>query len=135
MKALTTKRINHVAEAHRYLDNAKDILREKAQKEDGFYQDEKYVKMAGNTAYSGILVALDGLFGIKKKGRKSVDWYQEELGKVDKKILTSFNAAYKNLHLAMGYDGNPTVDVSNAGLKQAESIISWVETKQEEVAN
>ena len=125
--------MNHVAEAHRYLNNAKEILREKAQKEDGYYKDKKYVKMAGNTAYNGVLEALDGLLGIKKKGRKSVDWYQEELGKIDKKILNTFNLAYDNLHLAMGYDGNLTAEVCNAGLKQAESIISWVETKQEEV--
>ena len=62
--------MKHIIEAHRYLENAKEILRDKAQKEDGLYKDEKYVKMAGNTAYSGLLVALDGLFGIKKKGRK-----------------------------------------------------------------
>jgi len=43
--------MKHITEAHRYLDNAKEILSTKAQKEDGFYQDRKYVKMAGNTAY------------------------------------------------------------------------------------
>ena len=127
--------MKHIIEAHRYLENAKEILRDKAQKEDGLYKDEKYVKMAGNTAYSGLLVALDGLFGVKKKGRKNVDWYQEELGKVDKKVLNTFNAAYNNLHLAMGYDGNLTVEVCNAGLKQAEQIVKWVETKQELVSN
>jgi hypothetical protein len=81
------------------------------------------------------LIALDGLFGIKKKGRKSVDWYQEELGKVDKKVLNTLNAAYNNLHLAMGYDGNLTVEVCNKGLKQAEQIVNWVEAKQELVSN
>ncbi len=127
--------MKNIPEAHRYIDNAKEILRDKAQKEEGLYKDGKYVKMAGNTAYSGILVALDGLFGAKKKGRKSVDWYQDELAKVDRKILSYFNAAYINLHLSMGYDGNPTVDVSTAGLSQAEKIINWVETKQELVNN
>ena len=90
--------MKHIVEAHRYLENAKEILREKAQKEDKYYKDAKYVKMAGNTAYNGLLVALDGLFGIKKKGRKSVDWYQEELGKIDRKILNAFNSAYEVLH-------------------------------------
>ncbi len=123
--------MKHIEEAHRHIDNAKEILRDKAHKENGLYKDEKYVKMAGNTAYSGVLVALDGMFGLKKKGRKSVEWYQEELAKSDKKILDYFNAAYKNLHLAMGYDGNPTVDVCSAGLKQAEKIIQWIENKQE----
>ena len=122
--------MKHIEEAHRYLDNAKELLSTKAQKEDGFYHDKKYVKMAGNTAYSGILEALDGYFGLKRKGRKSVEWYQEELGKVDRKMLLNFRVAYDTLHLAMGYDGNLSVKVSNAGLEQAETIINWVEMKQ-----
>ena len=127
--------MKHITEAHRYLDNAKEILRDRAQKEDKYYKDAKYVKMAGNTAYNGLLVALDGLFGIKKKGRKSVDWYQAELGKVDKKILTSFNIAYEALHLVMGYDGVLSVKIAAVGLEEAETIINWVETKQEMVSN
>ena len=123
--------MKHIEEAHRYIDNAKQILREKAHKEDGYYKDKKYVKLAGHAAYSGILVALDGYFGIKKKGRKSVDWYQNELAKVDKKVLNAFNSAYEVLHLSMGYDGMPSVKVSKAGLEEAETIIDWVETKQE----
>ena len=127
--------MKHITEAHRYLDNAKEILRDKAEKEDKYYKDAKYVKMAGNTAYNGLLVALDGLFGIKKKGRKSVDWYQKELGKVDKKILTSFNIAYEALHLVMGYDGVLSAKIAAVGLEEAEAIINWVETKQELVSN
>ena len=127
--------MNHITEAHRYLDNAKEILRAKAQKEDGYYKDKKYVKLAGHAAYSGILVALDGYFGIKKKGRKNVDWYQNELAKVDKKVLNAFNTAYEVLHLSMGYDGIPSVKVSIAGFEEAEKIIHWVETKQELVSN
>ena len=127
--------MKHIEEAHRYIDNAKQILNEKAHKEDGYYQDKKYVKMAGHTAYTGVLEALDGLFGIKKKGRKNVDWYQEELGKVDKKILNSFNVAYDALHLSMGYDGTKSAEIANIGLKEAEKIINWVETKQELVSN
>lgn len=77
--------------------------------------------------------ALDGLFGLKKQGRKSVEWYQEELGKIDRKLLNTFNSAYDNLHLAMGYDGNLNFKVCNAGLEDAETIINWVEMKQEMV--
>ena len=123
--------MNNIVEAHRYLNNAKDILKEKALKEDGMYKDRKYVKMAGHTAYSGVLVALDGLLGIKKKGRKSVLWYQEELSKLDKKVLNTFNIVYDTLHLSMAYDGNLSVVIANEGLSQAEKIINWVETKQE----
>ena len=123
--------MKHIEEAHRYIDNAKQILKEKGHKEEGCYQDKKYVKMAGNTAYSGVLEALDGYFGIKKKGRKNVEWYQEELGKMDRKMLNTFNSAYNMLHLLMGYDGELDSKVCMAGLEKAEQIIHWVETKQE----
>jgi len=118
-----------VQEAKRYLDNAREILREKARKEDGYYQDSKYVKMAGHTAYAGILVALDGLLGKKSKGRKDVEWYKQQLAKLDKKLLNSFVGAYDTLHLSMSYDGNPLASVANAGLQEAEHIINWVENR------
>lgn len=118
-----------IHEARRYLSNAKEIFREKALKEDGFYKDRKYVKMAGHTAYSGVLIALDAVFGDKKKGRKSVDWYKEELSGLDKKMLSTFIVAYDTLHLAMSYDGNLSAAVSREGLDLAERIINWAEQK------
>ena len=127
--------MKHIVEAHRYIENAKEILRENAQKEDGYYKDKKYVKMAGHTAYTGVLVALDGYFGLKKKGRKSVEWYKEELGKVDRKIAFAFSTAYSLLHLEMGYDGTPSAKVALLGFEEAETILNWVETKQELVSN
>ena len=123
------KNIGTIEEARRYLTNAKQILREKAIKEDELYKDKKYVKMAGHTAYIGVLEALDVVFGDKKKGRKSVDWYREELSAVDKKMLAFFIEAYNTLHLAMSYDGNRLVSVSNGGLDVAEKIINWAEQK------
>jgi hypothetical protein len=123
------KPTNSIVEAIRYIENAKDILREKAKKEDGYYQDRKYVKVAGHTAYVGMLVALDDLLGKKGKGRKDVDWYKDHLAKLDKKALNKFNAAYDTLHLAMGYDGNPSAKVAAAGLEDALSVINWVENR------
>lgn len=116
-------------EAMRYIDNAKDLLSQKAGKEDGYYQDKKYVKMAGHTAYSGILVALDELLGTKKKGRKSVDWYKTELTKLDKKVTSAFTNAYDILHLSLGYDGATNVKLAKLGFEEAESIINWVESR------
>src|SRR5689334_2512593 len=98
--------MKNIEEARRYLDNAKEILREKARKENGFYTDRKYVRMAGNTAYNGILVALDGILEEKTKGRKDLNWYKARLAKLDKGMLNSFVSAYDTLHLALGYDGN-----------------------------
>jgi len=106
--------MNHILQSRRYIDNAKEILRDKANKLDGYYQDAKYVKMAGNTAYNGILVALDSFLGVKKKGRKSIDWYKEEIGVIDKKILSTLKSAYDILHLLMGYDGTLSVEVANS---------------------
>lgn len=82
--------MNSIIEANRNIENAKTILTEKAQKENGYYQDKKYIKLAGHAAYSGVLVALDTLFMSKKKGRKSVEWYKEEIAKIDKKVFELF---------------------------------------------
>jgi len=43
-------------EALRYIENAKQILREKAGKNGEFYSDPKFVKKACQTAYRGLLV-------------------------------------------------------------------------------
>jgi hypothetical protein len=118
-----------VREAKRYLDNAKEILREKAGKEGNFYQDAKYVKMAGHTAYSGVLFALDRHFGKKTKGRKDVDWYKQNLSKQDRKMLNSFVVVYELFHLVMAYDGVGHTDVIKVGFNEAERIIDWVETR------
>ena len=79
----TLMKLKLTEEARRYIDSAREILRDKARKEDGYYQDAKYVKMAGNTACSGILVALDHLLLSKKRGRKDVKWYKEQLATMD----------------------------------------------------
>ena len=67
-----------VEEARRYISNAKDILKKKAKKEDGYYQDKKYIRMAGNTAYNGVLEALDALITEKLKGRKTCKFQQDK---------------------------------------------------------
>lgn len=121
--------MNKIIEAKRYMDNAREILREKALKEDGYYQDSKYVKMAGHTAYTGILVALDGFLGKKGKGRKDVDWYKEHLSKLDKKILNAFLTAYQVLHLDMAYDGAKSAKLAATGFEEADKIISWLESR------
>ena len=121
--------MDSIVEAKRYLDNAKEILREKALKDDGYYQDSKYVKMAGHTAYTGILLALDVYLGKKGKGRKDVDWYKEHLSKIDKKVLNAFLTAYQVLHLDMAYDGAKSAKLAATGLEEAENIINWLETR------
>jgi hypothetical protein len=118
-----------IEEARRYLANAKQILSEKARKEDGYFQDPKYVKMAGHTAYTGILLVLDEIFGKKARGRKDVDWYKQHLSQADKKMLNSFMTAYQVLHLDMAYDGAKSAALAKLGLEEAEKLIHWVERK------
>jgi len=128
--------MKYIVEAYRYLDNAKDILSTKAKKEDGYYMNKKYIKKAGNIACLGMLLALDGYFGVKKKCKKGVDWYEGEIEKVDKKMLNAFKSAYQLLHLSMGYDGTRSVKICKIALDEAVKIIHWVETetKQKVVA-
>ncbi|MFD2574658.1 DUF5618 family protein, partial [Spirosoma soli] len=65
----------------------------------------------------------------KNKGRKDVEWYKQQLAKLDKKLLNSFVGVYDTLHLSMSYDGNPLASVASAGLQEAEQIINWVENR------
>lgn len=115
-----------VAEARRYVQNAKDLLNTKAQLDVGTqsYQDRKYVQMAGNTLWNGVLLILDATFHLqKKKGRLSIDDYRYIIGQHDKKLLSFVNQGYDTMHLAMGYDGNQNKDICQAGLRIANEII------------
>ena len=121
--------MNSILEAKRHIKDAKDILREKALKEGGFYQDSEYVKLAGQTAYTGILFALDDFLGKKGKGLKKVDWYKQHLAKWDKKIFNSFSTAYQVLFLDMADNGAKSAELAATGLEEAERIIGWLENQ------
>ena len=113
------------AEAMRYVQNATEIL-QKAHKEDKHYCDRKYVRIACGTAYSGVLVALDGylkLKGIPEPKRKSIDYYRKSIGQIDRKLLADLNDAYDTLHLSGYYDGNLRAGVIREGFDAACDII------------
>ena len=98
---------NPIAEARRYVENAKEVIK-KADYDSStkLYQDKKYVRMAGNTLWNGCLVALESVFKLSKgKGRPSIEKYLDAASKKDKKLVTYINAAYNSNHLYMGYDG------------------------------
>mgnify|MGYP001547672117 CR=1 FL=1 len=93
-------------------------------------RDRKYVKIAGHTAYTGILLALNEILILEnKKTRKSVEWYQQELSRLDKKINSRFATAYQILHLDMGYDGTRSAKLAQLGMEEAEKIIVCVENR------
>ena len=58
---------NVVDEARRYVENAKDILNDKGKLdiETQSYRDKKYVRIAGNTLWNGMLLILDAVFDVK----------------------------------------------------------------------
>jgi len=121
----------YFGEAIRYMDNARGCLK-KAKKEDDYYYDVKYVKMACGTAYSGILVALDcflvlkGIDNPKGKSRKSIEYYQENVAKIDRKMLGTLNSAYEVLHLWGYYDGITSAKVLKNGFDEAYKIIEKI---------
>ena len=120
----------YYSEAMRYMDNAKEYLKN-AKKEGNYYHDKKYVKTACGTAYSGLLEGLDGylrLKDIKPKGkqRKSIEFYQENLAKIDKKMLNRLINAYQILHLWGYYDGIMSVNVLKEGFDEAYKIIEKI---------
>ncbi|MDR0547106.1 MAG: DUF5618 family protein [Dysgonamonadaceae bacterium] len=120
---------NPIKEAERYLENARQILLEKAEKEGNYYNDSKYVKMAGNTAWNGVLVALDAVLGVKKqlkKGQRAdIHDYQEAMAKKDRNMTRPLHSAYESLYLYLGYDGNPNYKIVQGALEDGKYIISW----------
>ena len=128
-----TKR--YYSEALRYMENAKECL-QKTSIEYNRYKDSKYVKMACGTAYSGVLVALDGFFTLKginkptRSERKSIEYYQKNLGKIDRKMLGILNDTYQILHLSGYYDGIQNVEVVKVGFKNANALIEKIKPKE-----
>ena len=124
-------REKYYSEAVRYMENARECLKN-AKKEGNFYNDRKYVKMACGTAYSGMLVALDGFLMLKGVGkpkgkdRKSIEYYQSNIAKIDKKMLNYLNGAYDILHLSGYYDGVGDAIVVKRGFDLANTIIEKI---------
>ena len=118
---------NPYKESMRYIDNAKLMLQQ-AGKEDRNYKDVKYVHSACGAAYIGTLKALDVLLDIKqvpkKRGRKSIEYYQTALSKIDKKLLSYLNNAYRLLHLDGYYEGETNIKAIDEGFENAILVIA-----------
>ena len=118
------------AEAQRYLENARKTLTLTGL-EGKNYSDDKYVRTACGTAYVGVLKALDGYLLLKEapkqKGRRSIEYYRERVGKIDRRLLTDLNNAYTELHLSGYYDGITRISSIQSGFEIAEDIIKRIE--------
>jgi hypothetical protein len=120
-----------IREAERYLQNARQILSEKAGKDGNYYSDKKYVKIAGHTAWCGVLLALDAALGVKAglKRRQQPEFkdYQEAISKIDGKMNRPLLNSYETLHKVLGYDGNLNCTIVQTGLQEAQYIIQWAD--------
>ena len=118
---------NPIDEARRYVDNARETLETKGEldNEKFEYQDDKYVRAAGNYLWLGVLMALDAVFHVRKDRRTRVDIvdYRNAVGKCDKKLLSWLNSGYDIMHLYMNYDGNPSKSLCDTGFAYANKII------------
>jgi len=122
-----------IREAERYLQNARQILTEKAEKDGDYYNDPKYVKMAGNTAWNGVLVALDAVLNVRKNMKKGqrLDFkdYESAISKADTKMTRPLLAAYDLLHKSLGYDGILDYKVVQLSLDKAKIMIDWADKR------
>jgi uncharacterized protein (UPF0210 family) len=114
-------------EAHRYFDNVKENL-QKAEKEDGYYKDDKYVRTASGIAYLGLIMIVQKIldFHGKPKAKKNEDvyYYQEHLGSINKKLLVHFNTGYNELHLNGYYRGEKKVSSIQSGMEEYEYFLN-----------
>ena len=126
------KKNDPIAEARRYVDNARKTLKENGDydAELNRYNDGKYVRAAGNYLWLGVLMALDAVFHVRSDRRTRVDIndYRDVVGKRDRKLLRLMNDGYDTMHLSMNYDGNSVKDVSDSGIRIANTIIDRCET-------
>ena len=118
--------VDPINETRRYVENAKKLLQEHGQLdvEHRFYNDRKYVRMAGNTLWNGMLLILKETFQIKKsKGRLSIEDIRIIINKRDGKLMTLVNTGYDIMHLSMGYDGILNKSTCDDGFRIADEII------------
>ncbi|MBR6846726.1 MAG: DUF5618 family protein [Bacteroidales bacterium] len=118
---------NPVEEARRYVDNAKKLLVENGEldTETHLYGDRKYVRMAGDTLWKGVLHLLDAVFHVRsdRRTRVHIEDYQEAIGRRDGKLAKLVHTGYDTMHLYMGYDGVLDKDTCDAGFRLANDII------------
>ena len=128
IKNKSNKKPPTIQEARRYVDNAQEILKERGQLDDeGFeYQDEKYVRAAGNYLWLGVLMALDAVFHVRedRRTRVHIGDYYEVIAKRDGKLLDWVDSAYGIIHCYMNYDGNPSKALCDSGFQYANNIIN-----------
>ena len=114
-------------EATRLMNNAHKEL-QLAKKNGKFFHDIKHLQVACGTAYLATLKALNGIFLLrnipKPKRHASIEYYQQGLTNLDRKILDSLNVAYRILHIDGYYEGFNHAQTILSGFEEAQYIIN-----------
>ena len=120
-----------IREAERYLENARQLLSEKAEKDGDYYTHRKYVRKAGRIAWDGVLIALDAVLKVKDTFTKGqlpdIKDYEEAIEKVDIKMPRILKNSYYTLNTMLGYDGILHYGIVQAALEEAQNMISWAD--------
>ncbi len=118
-----------IAEAKKFLKNAKEILSKTTIKYGKIYEDSKIVREAAGIAYLAALKAIDGYLlgkGVPyDKLPTSIEGYFDAIEKIPKngRLKANLRVVYENLHIFAYYRGGVNVDMVKAGLKSVEEII------------
>ncbi len=122
----------NLAEAYRYLANAKEILG-KSPIEYGRYCDSKYVREAAGMTYLSALKALDVyLISVgtdKAKLPKSIDGYWDLIRKkipLNGKLSAALSTVYENIHILAYYRGGTSVVMVKDGFENARKVIEMI---------
>ena len=113
-----------LSNAQKILIKAKRILAENAGKDGNYYTEKKYVRIAGKTAWEGVIVGLNVC--LKIEGKSELKAYQKILVQ-NPYFLEIFNNAYDTLFNALGIDGNLNAMIVDEGLKMAKELINWTD--------
>ena len=137
-KKITTEvftRKEAIAEARRYLDNAKEILNEKTSIQNDRYSDQKYVRQASGMAYLAATIPIrsflfeQGIVKDKRKLPKTIDQYTMFIKKIPRngKLMDYYNTVYENLHVAGYYEGYCNVGMIKSGFENVKKIIDTLD--------
>ena len=87
---------NPIEEAQRYVDNAKQTLKENGELDTTTrtYSDRKYVRAAGHYLWNAVLIVMGAIFSVKTKKRPHPDIkdYRAAVATRDRKLLALVNA-------------------------------------------
>lgn len=112
-----------VEQVQSYIHQARTLLAERAMSEGMYYTDRRHVRQAGRLAWRGVLAALSRWV----KAGASLENYRHAVRLRDPKALVMFNNAHDTLNQVLGTDGNLNVGIVEAGILEAEAVISWTE--------